>query len=262
MKQSITGCLLATCIIMAGCRKDENPTQSLNPNSLASAGTAAGTLAEGVDEASGFMADSYLANNDLDHGGPGQYWSPMEPLPVGHVNYYYGKIEITAKYRTRNLRPMVTIFYQYDYDRLKGRIYKIGAPEQGEGEGQLSFIGTSGEIDGDYVNGGINAVTARNPNETLIADGNAVYGANEKRTIVVSVNGGIKVLFGFKAAELEIGSELEQGFTIQRATNETGFHSGDVAYTIKVPVSGWTQLYPVFQRSVTIKGAFYGTIRD
>ncbi|ACU60038.1 hypothetical protein [Chitinophaga pinensis] len=262
MKQSFMVGLFSAIIIMTACQKDEKIPQPLNSNSLASTSISAGTLAEGVDEASGFMSDSYLANNDLDHGGPGLYWSPMEPLPVGHVNYYYGKIEITAKYRTRNLRPIVTIFYQYDYDRTKGRIYKIGAPEQGEGEGQLSFIGTSGEIDGAYVNGGINAVTARNPSETLIADGNAVYGANEKRTIVVSVNGGIKVLFGFKAAELEIGSELEQGFTIQRATNETGFHSGDVAYTIKVPVSGWTQFYPVFQRSVNIKGAFYGTIRD
>jgi len=60
----------------------------------------------------------------------------------------------------------------------------------------------------------------------------------------------------------EVGSEIEGGFTVQSATNETGVHSGEVSYTVKVPVSGWTIQYPNFQRSVNISGVFYGTLKD
>lgn len=142
---------IGNCYSVSGCQKDEKSLQPVRSNSLAN--VSANTLTAGTDEATGYKSDVVIGNYDLNYGGPGLYYSPIEPESVGHVNYYYGKIEIMANYRTRTVHPFVTIFYQYDYDRSKGRVYKIGPPTQGEGEGKLSFIGTPGEIEGEYVMG-------------------------------------------------------------------------------------------------------------
>lgn len=263
MKKSITVWLLGTTILIAGCQKNENILQPINTSSLASINATSALAGEGTDVVTGYFSGAFLADQDIDQGGPGLYYSPMEPDYVHQVNYYYGKIEISAPYRTRNVQPMVTIFYQYDYSRIKGRIYKIHSPDQGGGEGKLSFIGTPGDISEEYVNGGMNSVTATSPYQTLIADGNAVYGAKEKRTIVRSYSGEIKVELGWKAGNYEVGGNLGGGFIVQSATNETGVHSGEVTYSLKVAAGGWGQgQWPVFQRTTTINGAFYGTLKN
>ncbi|MEI3802437.1 MULTISPECIES: hypothetical protein [unclassified Chitinophaga] len=259
MKQPIATWLIGFTILMSGCRKDDPATlQKLTSNALANVN--ANTTTDS-DEVTGSKNDVVVGNHDYNWGGPGIYNSIVDGQ-VHQVDYYYGKLEIIGRYRTRNLQVMVTIPYQYDYSRSNGRIYKIGPAEQGDGNPVVSFIGTPGDIVDTYSYGSVGVVQATSHLQTLQTNGNAIYGASEKRTIVTSVNGGMKVIAGFNAEVIEIGSEIEAGFTVQSAKNETGVHSGEVSYTLKVAVSGWTSQYPNFQRTASLNGAFYGTVKD
>lgn len=132
-----------------------------------------------------------------------------------------------------------------------------------DGDPLVSFIGTRGDIEGAYAYGGMTPVVSSSPFGKLSTSGNIIYSANEKRTIVTSSTGNVKIIAGFQSGVIQVGTELEQGFIVQSTDNEAGVHSGEVAYTLEVNASGWiNSFYPVFTRTATINGAFYGVGRD
>lgn len=135
-----------------------------------------------------------------------------------------------------------------------GLVYKIGSAQPGDDQPTLRFIGTHGDIVNSQILGTIAPVYTRTPTETLRTEGNVIFSTDERRTIIRSVTGNFKVQSGFNAQFIQIGSEIAAGFTVQSAFNETGVHSGEMAFELKVPASAGS--FPTFQQNATLKKYF------
>lgn len=259
MSKSALVVFLASCfLLMISCRKEDKlaPEQPVRAKLKANVQTL-----NDEDPVTASVSDIALGNDDYYYSDAGIYFNNING-ESWTTNIYFGKLEVNARYRTRNLRVMITAPYEYYYDRPRGIVYKIG-PVPGFEKPQLSFIGTMGDIVDTETFGGVSPSSANNVNQPLETDGGITYFANEKRTIIYSQTGEIKVMAGFKAEIIEVGSEISTGFTVQSAVNEMGYHSGDVYYTIKLmSAGGWTHFYPNFHRTGTLNGAFYGTVHD
>lgn len=256
MKPQIAVWLLASSIFMFGCQKDDQLVpEKIKPTLLAN------TLNSGGDDITGSLTN--ITTGYGDHvEGPGTYWSTWEGEIQGGAYFYYGKVEIDARYRARNLTIMVTLPYQYVYRKPTGRLYKIGAVS-GEGECFVTFIGTQGQMHSDYVHGSVNDVEATGFSPYwLQTDGNVIYGAAENRTVVTSMTGNIKMMAGFQAEVIHAGMELEEGFTVQSSENEVGYHTGEVFYTIKGYTHQSPGLNPNITRTANLTGVFHGTPKD
>ncbi|ATL47390.1 hypothetical protein COR50_09530 [Chitinophaga caeni] len=213
----------------------------------------------GTDEFTNYYSQIVLGNRDIEMGGDANYYTPLSHTGSLYAGFYYGKVEIRAPYTKRGLTIMATVIFKYDYNRQKGIIYKIDNVSSGEGY-LLNFIGTQGDIVDINIMGYLQPVTTTSENQDLITGGNAVYNANERRTIIRSINGKVKITAGLNAEVFQVGEELEAGFVVQSAQNEVGVHSGYITFEIKVAASGWNIHYPNFYHTGTIHGSFYGTL--
>lgn len=241
MKTLVSALLFGCSISMISCQKDDQlELQQINSRASAVNAGVNSIAAVGDDVISVPRHELALDYWQLDGGGDSFYQNNYYGTPPGLTNYYLGKIEAKASYHIRNLQVMVTVPYQYDWNKNTGIIYKIGSPEIGGMEPWVSFIGKQGDIVNAYTNGHINPTTVTSANQRLSADGNAIFSANEKRTVTTTNAGTITVSAGFDSGVVAVGAQNEQGETVTHVDNENGVHSGELSFSIAVNSTGWT----------------------
>lgn len=85
--------------------------------------------------------------------------------------------------------------------------------------------------------------------------------AGERRTIIKSTKGDMKIISGFNAELFQAGNELEYGFKIESSTNESGTYS----FTGKVELlkgMGYPGDLPYPRYKTTASGYNYGIQRN
>lgn len=125
----------------------------------------------------------------------------------------------------------------------------------------MTFLGIYGEIDGTSTQSSLTTQYTSNWSQTLKSEGAATLFCREKRTIVTTTSGVVKVLSGWQSTTLTPGSVIAGGYTVQEAYDETGIHQGQMDVTIEIPAYNYgISLY--FQVSSAVNMTFYGKAMD
>jgi len=263
MKSLISTLLLGCSIAIVSCQKeDQSNLQEIQSKKAAVNATINNaTVGDDVVTTSGHQLElSLQQEND---GGDWDYINPINLSDNSLVTYYLGKFEAQASYHIRNLKIMVIIPYQYDFSSVKGIVYKISAPRPGVADPRVSFIGKQGEIVNAYAAGGMTPGIAATMSDRMTAQGNAIFYADERRTITTTNLGNVKITAGFNTGPAAIGTEIDNGQTVTQVENENGVHTGEVYFTIACNASGWTNTYkPIFTYDWNLNAAFHGTLQD
>lgn len=193
--------------------------------------------------------DSYWGQN-----GDLNYLDPHETASV-----YFGKIETWGQYTKRTLVVKIAVPFEYHWNKRLSKIYKIGPPPSGYDAPTVSYIGSPGEMVNENYMSYLTADYADIWSSTLTSEGGVSLSANERRTIILTTAGNVKIISGWHAASLSYGSVID-GVTVQEAQDETGFHSGTAEISVSIPIGTASQ--PTFQYHSTINMTFYGVARD
>lgn len=263
MKSLISTLLLGCSIGILSCQKeDQSGLQEIQSRKANVNGTA-NIAGVGNDVGTGSGHDMELSLQQESDGGDWDYINPINLSDNSLVTYYLGKLEAKGSYQIRNLKIMVIIPYQYDFSNVKGIVYKISSPRPGVADPRVSFIGKQGEIANAYAAGSINPGIASSMSDRMTANGNAIFYADERRTITTTNLGNVKITAGFNSGVAAVGTEIDDGQTVTQVENENGVHTGEVYFSIACNASGWTNTFkPIFTYDWNINAAFHGTLQD
>lgn len=263
MKSLISTLLIGCSIGILSCQKEDPSSLQEIQSKKANVNATANILAQGDDVVTASGHNLELSLQQESDGGDWDYINPINLSDHSLVTYYLGKLEARASYHIRNLQIMVIIPYQYDFSTVKGIVYKVSAPRPGVADPKLSFIGKRGEIANAYAAGGITPGVATSTSDRMTAQGNAIFYADERRTITTTNLGNVKITAGFNSGPVAVGGEIENGQTVTQVENENGVHSGEVYFTIACNASGWTGTYKsIFTYDWNLNAAFHGTLQD